>query len=116
MSRKLRDVERDGGVTTKWWTHDDTKITVETSQEVDPIFESVKHRSEASNPKSGFRLKATIPFTLLEETCKQEALRCGMRTHELVSEVMNGKTDRAKKIWKRLSEDRDYRKLQAKAY
>lgn len=113
---KLLDVEKQGGVTYKTWQHDDTKLTVETVQDVDPFFKSVKEQAETQNPKSGFRLKASIPFTLLEQKCREEAQRCGMRAHELVSEVITGRTDRAKRIWKSLSEERDFNKLHAKTY
>lgn len=113
--RKLLACENIGGRIQKWWSHfgDDGKpeITVETIQEIDPIFEVVKRNSETA--PSGFRFRGTIPITLIDEISKVRGADWGLNTTEAYAEIMGNKTDRAKAVWKMLLEDIDYRKLQA---
>jgi len=114
---KLLGVDDIGGRVEKHWLHvgDDGKdrITVETIQHVDPIFRHVKNQSEAQSAKSDFRYQGSIPATLIEEIAKTAGALWGNGTLKAFQEIMLSKTDRAKKIWKMLLKDRDYRKLQA---
>lgn len=113
--KQLMCQENIGGRIQKWWLHygdyGQEQITVETIQEIDPVFELVKRNSEYSS--KDFRFKGTIPATLIDEICKVKGKLWGMNTTEAYREIMQGKTGRAKAVWKMLLEDRDYRKLQA---
>lgn len=113
--KKLLASENIGGRIQKWWAHfgDDgrKKITVETVQEIDPIFDQVRRNSETA--PEGFHFRGTIPATLIDEICKIKSADWGLNATEAYAEIMGNKTDRAKAVWKMLLEDIDYRKLQA---
>lgn len=90
------------------------KITVETVQEVDPVFDHVKDMSDTRNRKSSFRYRATVPFTLIEDLCKTHSVLWGIKPIDAFREIMNGSTDRGKAVQKILLNDIDYSKLQAR--
>jgi hypothetical protein len=117
---KLLGVERVMDRVHKHWLHTDgaghSQVTVETTQDVSPIIKTVKSIAQGQSPKSQFRFKAQIPGTMIEDTAKISAKLCGITTRDAFSELIRGKTDRAKRTMKILSEGRDYRKLQAKHY
>lgn len=114
---KLLGQENVGGRIHKWWLHTDAygndAITVETVQDCEPVIQYVKQLNESYNPKSAFRHKATIPVTVLEEMCRVKAKEWGVRPVEAFKEIYAGKTNRAQKVMRTLTEGRDYRKLQA---
>ena len=116
--KRLLGVENIGGRITKDWLHvgDDgrEKITTETIQDVEPIIRETKRISDAQMGRRGaLRFKANIPSTLLEDMCKVAAMASGQTTKEVLEEVILGKTDRAQRIMRTLTEGRDFRKLQA---
>lgn len=116
--KQLLGVENIGGRITKDWLHvgDDgrDRITTETIQDVEPIIRETKRMSDAQLGRRGFvRFKANIPSTLLEDMCKVAAMASGEKTKDVIAEVMLGKTDRAQRIMRTLTEGRDFRKLQA---
>lgn len=107
-----------GGRLERTWLHtgDDGKdrITVETVQDVAPVFKSVRHRTE--NDSKDFRFKAEIPGTMIEDAARINAPLWGVPRREAFREIVANKTDRAKAVWKTFTQGRDYRKLQAKAW
>ena len=64
----------------------------------------------------GMRLKARIPITMMDEAAKISAAEWGITPREAFGEIVKQKTDRAKRVLRLLTDGRDYRKLQAKAY
>ena len=115
--KRLLGVENIGGRISKDWLHvgDDgrDRITTETVQDVGPIIRETKQISDAQLGRRGFmRLKANIPMTLLEDMCRASAVAWGCTAKDAISEVMAGKTDRAQRIIRTLTEGRDFRKLQ----
>jgi hypothetical protein len=117
--KRLLGVERSGGRILRDWLHTDASgrevITTEAVQDVEPIIREVKARSE--NPDRGaFRFRASIPFTLLEETCRLAAIDWGVKPREALAEVMRGKTDRSQRLLRVLTHGRDFRKLQAEKH
>lgn len=115
---KLLDVEQSGGLVHKTWLHngDDNKdcITVQTSQDVEPVFRRAKELSQ--NQGKEFRFKAAIAGNVINAACYQAAELWGVSAKEALQEIMSSKTDRSKSLLKILSEGRDYRKFQAKNY
>lgn len=116
---KLLGTEQNGALTEKYWRHvgEDgrEKITVQSTQDVAPVFDLVKERAQA--PRTGESLHlGEVPEVLINDFCYKYANLWGLRPHQVLKELMKGKTDRAKKVWKLLLRDRDYRKLQAKHY
>ena len=109
-----------GGRLRKDWLHvgedNRDKITTEIIQAVDPVFESIKRSAQMEKPKAQFRLKARIPSTLLEDTAKTSAALWGVKYLDAFAEIMQQKTDRAKKALKILTDGSDYSKIQAKTY
>jgi hypothetical protein len=107
-----------GGRLEKTWVHigEDgrKKITVETIQDVEPVWEDAKFRAQNANRKSALRFKAHITGTQLEDACRIASKTWGIPFRECFAEVMQGKTDRAKGVVKILTEGRDYAKLQAR--
>jgi hypothetical protein len=101
------------------WLHygDDgkTKLTIQIVQDVSPTLRAIEREAKAGRSKD-FRLKAMVPFTMIEEAAKISAKAWGVSVKNAFSELMNQKTDRAKKALKLLTEGRDYRKLQARHY
>jgi hypothetical protein len=116
--KRLLGVENIDGRISKDWLHvgDDgrDRITTETTQDVEPIIRATKQMSDAQIGRRGFmRFQANIPSVLLEDMCKAAAIASNQTTKEVFEEVMLGKTDRAQRIIRTLTEGRDFRKLQA---
>jgi len=110
--------ENIGGRISKDWLHLDDSgrevITTETTQDVEPIIRATKQMSDAQIGKRNFmRFQANIPQTLLEDMCRVAAIESGQTTKDVLAEVMIGKTDRAQRIMRTLTQGRDFRKLQA---
>lgn len=116
---KLLGVEQHGALLEKHWQHigEDgrKKITVETIQDVAPVFKGVKERAQAPKSKE-MRYIGEVPQVLVDDFCYRYAHLWGIRPRQVLKELMEAKTDRAKKVWKMLTTSRDYRKLQAKHY
>ena len=116
---RLLGVEQHGPYTEKWWLHtgDDGKdrITIETIQDVEPIFKSVKIRSQGETSKD-LKLIASIPGNIINEVCRVNAAKWGIRPSEVMAELVKNRTDRSKATWKMLTQGRDFRKLQAQHY
>lgn len=119
MARLLGQEYQGRGVFQKYWLHTgdngDDHITVENVQDVEPIFESVKRQAQGPQGKDA-RLVAKIPETVITEVCKVHAKMWGVKPREVFAELMRAKTDRSQKIWRMLTQGRDYSKLQAKTY
>jgi hypothetical protein len=116
--KRLLGVENIDGRISKDWLHvgDDgrEKITTETIQDVEPIIRATKRMSDAQQGQRGFmRFQANIPSVLLEDMCRASAIEWGCTTKEALAEVMLGKTDRAQRLIRTLTQGRDFRKLQA---
>jgi hypothetical protein len=116
--KRLLGVENIGGRTSKDWLHvgDDgrEKITTEITQDVEPVIRATKQMSDAQLGVRGFvRFKANIPQTLLEDMCRAAAIASNQTVKDVFEEVMLGKTDRAQRIMRTLTQGRDFRKLQA---
>lgn len=92
------------------------KITTVTSEDVAPVIQKVKKLSQSVNSKDAFRYKATVSVNMINEACRQAAISWGVRPHQALGEIMAAKTDRSKKLWRTLTEGRDFRKMQARAY
>ena len=116
--KRLLSEEWVGGRLEKTWCHwgDDgrKKITVEVVQDVEPAMENAKFIAQNVDRKSDFRFMAHVTGTQIEDACRIASKLWGIPFRECFSEVMQGKTDRAKGIWRTLTEGRDYAKLQAK--
>lgn len=116
----LLSQEWNDGRLEKTWLHigDDgrKKITVEVLQDVVPVMESAKTLAQNADRKSMLRFKAHVTSTQLEAACRIEAKLWGVKFHECFREVMQNKTDRAKRVWKTLTEGSDHAKLQARYY
>jgi hypothetical protein len=114
---KLLDAEWIGGRLERTWSHygDDgrKKITHEVIQDVEPVMEHAKMLAQNQRSDSAFRFKAHITGTQLEGACRIAAKKWGVSFRECFSEVMLGKTDRAKSVIHMLTDGRDYAKLQA---
>lgn len=115
---KLIGVDQVGGLVHKTYRHvgDDNrdKITVSTSQDVQPIFDRAKQLSQHQGKE--FRFKAAIAGNVINDACYQAAKLWGVSAKEALQEIMASKTDRSKQLLKMLSEGRDFRKFQAKHY
>lgn len=115
---RLLGSENVGGRVEHWWLHsgDDgtDRITVQTVQDAEPVIESVQMKTELN--AGDFRFKASIPETIVDECCRVYGLRWGVTPTAVMQELMSAKTSRSKRIWKMLTEGRDYRKLQAKKW
>lgn len=115
---RLLGKEKTGHVTEKYWLHtgDDGKdrITVETSEDVEPIFKSVQQKSQERT--RDFHYVASIPETVITEICKVNAQRWGVKPRDVFRELMENETDRSKRVWRMLTQGRDYSKLQARSY
>lgn len=118
MSR-LIDVEYSGNRVLKTYAHlgEDgrKKITTETVEDIRPILKSLK--DVAQNPKkSDFRLKASIPFTLLDDESKKCSKIWGCTMKDAFAEIVSCNTDRGRRVIKKLTEDLDFKALQARNY
>jgi len=109
MSR-LIDVIRLGlGRAERWWMHwgadGRKKITVETVQDAEPILKANRREFNAAPARFGggehFHKLASIPVTVIEEVCRLEGIP--------VREMMERKSERARRIWGKLLNGRDFR-------
>lgn len=116
---RLLGKETHGGVTDYYWLHTgddgDDRITVETVEDAEPVFAAVRRQAQGQKSRD-FHYKASIPGTVIGEICRLSAPQWGVSTNEVFRELMTNKTDRAQKVWRMLTEGRDYNKLQAKTY
>jgi hypothetical protein len=114
---KLLDVENTGTRIHRTWLHtgDDgrDKLTVETQEDGTAAIQRAKDNAFS---RGGFRLKASIPVTMMEDAAKISAAQWGISVKDAFSELIQTKSDRAKKVMRMLTEGRDYRKLQTKHY
>jgi hypothetical protein len=62
------------------------------------------------------RLKARLPVTMLDEASRISAKQWGISVKDAFAEIVKQKSDRARRALRLLTEGRDFRKLQAKAY
>ena len=104
----------------KTWAHigEDgrKKLTIETVQDVEPAMEHAKAMAQNANPKSFLRFKANVTGTHIEDACRIACKQWGISFQECFREVMQGKSDCAKSVWRTLTEGRDFAKLQARHY
>lgn len=109
-----------GGQVEKYWLHTDgagnDNITIQVVQDAAPIIRQIKQQAQGERPRSEMRLKARIPATMMDEAARISAKDWGVSVRDAFSEIVKQKTDRAKRTLRLLTEGRDYRKLQAKAY
>lgn len=109
-----------GGQTEKYWLHSDGRgndnITIQVCQDAAPIIKQLKQQVRDERAHSGVRLKARIPATMMDEASRISAKEWGVSVRDAFAEIVKQKTDRAKRTLRLLTEGRDYRKLQAKAY
>ena len=119
MSKRLLDIENSGGIVHRTYSHigDDgkKKITVKSTQDTAPLMARAKMLKQTENSKD-FRFKASIPANLINDAAYRAANLWGVSAQKAYSEILAGKTDRAKKLVKMLTEGRDFRKFQAKNY
>lgn len=117
---RLLDRQWNGGRLEKAWSFigDDgrLKLGTEVIQDVEPAMEDAKLHAQNARPSVLGRFKANIPGVMLEEACRIHSKLWGIPFRECFSEVMQGKTDRAQKVIKTLTEGRDFAKLQARHY
>lgn len=115
---KLLGRENVGGIIHSDYMHvgDDgrDKITTVSSQDASEIIKDV--RACAQTPGKDVRLRAKMPANLVNEACRQASGVWGITTREVFAEMMQAKTDRSKKLWRTLTDGRDFRKLQTKHY
>jgi len=115
---KLLGSETVNGITERYWLHTGERgedvITVETSEDVQRVFEAVRHQSEQKY--KDFHYVASIPQTVISEICKVNAERWGIKPRDVFRELIQNRTNRAQKTWRLLTQGREYRQLQAKAY
>lgn len=113
---RLLGQERNGDRMDRWWLHsgDDGKdrITVETIEDVEPVFKAVQAHREAPKSKD-FRHVASIPQTVVDEVCRVNAKIWGINSAQVFAELMDNKTDRAQSIWRMLTKGSDYAKFQS---
>ena len=114
--KRLLGADRVGGRIYRYWLHygDDgrEKVTVETVQDVEPVLSHVERLNDAKQGKE-FRFKATVTFTDIDRVSKEKAEYWGVTVKQAFEELMQGKTTRAQRALRDLTEGRDYRKLQA---
>lgn len=116
---KLLGVEKNGALLSKTWLHTDGSgndvFTTETTQDVAPVIQRVKDLSSHRKGKDMHHV-AEIPANVVNDICYSTAKVWGVEPAEVFSELMNNKTDRANKVWRLLTQSRDYSKLQSKTY
>lgn len=114
----LMSTEWVGGRLERTWLHvgDDgrKKITVEVVQDVEPAIDHARIAGQNVNRDSILRFKANVSAVHLEEACRIQCKVWGIPFKDCFKEVMQGKTDRTKRVWKTLTEGRDFAKLQAR--
>lgn len=115
---KLLGTERNGDLADRYWLHqgDDgnDKITIETVQDVEPSM--TRARNLKGTGGKDFRFKASVPGVLIDRVSKLSAKQWGIRSNDAFREIMEAKTQRAKKVWKLLTEGREFSKFQARSY
>jgi len=115
---KLLGIEHNAGITEKTWLHTDANgndvFTTQTLQSADPVFKKAKQL--AQNKGKDFRFSASIPANTINEVCYSAAKVWGVKPREVMQELMSGKSNRAKALWKNLTKGRDFRKFQAGHY
>ena len=115
---RLLGEERNGDCIDRYWLHqgDDgnDRITVETVQDAEPSMDRAKVLKGTGG--KDFRFKASIPGVVVNEVARISARTWGLKTSEAFAELVQGQTDRAKKVWKMLTEGRDFSKFQARSY
>ena len=118
--KKLLGSEVSGNRTHTYYKHygDDgrEKLTVETKEDVTPVIQDVKRIAQSHQQGSDFKLKAIIPPTMVDDLCKISSKSWGCTVKQAFEEIVAGKTDRAVKAMRTLTDGRDFRKLQAKNY
>lgn len=117
--KRLLGVEKHGALITRDWLHygdhGQKQITSETTQDVAPIIGKVKSIAQTQNSKDSKYL-GSVPFVMVDDFCQKHAKLWGMKPREVMRELTQNKTDRAKAFWANQLKGRDYRKLQAKSY
>ena len=113
----LLDREWVNGRLEKSWLHigEDgrTKITTEVIQDCEPAMDDAKLHAQNSRSSVLGKFKANVCGVHIEEACRIRCKAWGISFQECFREVMQGRTDRAKEVWKALTEGRDFAKLQA---
>lgn len=110
--KKLMGAEVIDGITERHYIHEDggkRLLTVERSQDVSKILKGNKEQFNSASRgygKSEMQKVASIPTIVLEEACRLN--------HIKFAELIQGKTDRAKKIWNDLLNGRDFRAFRTK--
>ena len=91
-------------------------ITTVTTEDPTPVFHKAKLLAQSVKSGGDFKYKASISENMINEACNQASKTWGISRREAFSELVGAKSDRAKAVWKLLTEGRDFRKLQAKHY
>lgn len=99
---RLLGTENIGGRIEKTFL-DNGKFVITTTQDAEPILEANKrsYNDAISNWKGDFHHVASIPATIIEDTCRVKEIP--------YREMMQGKTDRAQKAWRELLNAREFR-------
>jgi len=117
---KKMGVERSGNLINTDYLHTGDRgqkvITTVTTEDATPVFHKAKLLAQSAKSGSDYKYKASISQNMINEACAQAARTWGTSRREAFSELIGAKTDRAKKVWKILTEGRDFRKMQAKHY
>lgn len=107
-----------GGRLERMWLHigDDgrKKVTTEVVQDCEPVIDNAKTLAQNQSRKSMLRFKANVPGTSIEDAARINCKLWGVKQHEAFAEIMQARTDRAKRVWNVLTEGSDYAKLQAR--
>ncbi|HAM59616.1 MAG TPA: hypothetical protein DC063_00515 [Arenimonas sp.] len=109
MSKLIDVIQLGLGRAERWWMHHGAdnrkKITVETVQDVEPILKANRREFNAAPARFGggehFHKVASIPATVIEEMCRVEKIP--------FAEMMARKSERSKRVWRKLLYDRDFR-------
>tara|TARA_R110000737_G_scaffold352232_2_gene397387 strand:- start:3975 stop:4334 length:360 start_codon:yes stop_codon:yes gene_type:complete len=113
-------VEQLGNLTNTDYLHTGDRgqkvITTVTTEDATPVFHKAKLLAQSVKSGGDYKYKASISENMMNEACNQSAKTWGISRREAFAEIMGGKTDRAKSLWKILTEGRDFRKMQAKHY
>lgn len=105
--KRLMGVELNNGVQEKHWLHSEggeKKITIHRVQDAEPILKKNREQfncAPSNYGKSEMQKVASIPAVVLEQACAMHGLK--------FAELMDCKTDRAKKIWNELLNGRDFK-------
>ena len=113
----LLDKEWVGGRLEKTWSEigDDGRLKLihEVIQDCEPAMDEAKLLGQHAKPTVLGRFKANVCGVHIEEACRIRCKAWGISYQECFREVMQGRTERAKDVWKALTEGRDFAKLQA---